>query len=83
VFVQHGLASLGRLIAITLQTIFNTRSCATTGEPVFAGFMQARPSSTMWAWVYRGWFPAGRLAGVAGTAARRSSTCSCSACRDA
>jgi hypothetical protein len=58
VFVQHGLSLLWVvLIAITLQTIFNTevmRYTLATGEPVFAGFMRTRPSSTMWAWVYAG-----------------------------
>jgi hypothetical protein len=55
-FVQHGLSLLWVVaIAITFQTIFNTevmRYTLATGEPVFAGFMRTRPSSTMWAWVY-------------------------------
>src|SRR5512138_1490148 len=57
-FVQHGLSLLWVvLIAIALQTIFNTevvRYTLATGEPVFAGFMRTRPSSTLWAWVYAG-----------------------------
>src|SRR5687767_5845939 len=59
-FVQHGLSLLWVVIvAITLQTIFNTevmRYTLATGEPVFAGFMRTRPSSTMWAWVYAGMY---------------------------
>ena len=55
-FVQHGLSLLWVvLVAITLQTIFNTevmRYTLATGEPVFTGFMRTRPSSTLWAWVY-------------------------------
>ena len=55
-FVQHGLSLLWVVIvAITFQTIFNTevmRYTLATGEPVFAGFMRTRPSSTLWAWVY-------------------------------
>jgi len=55
-FVQHGFSLLWVvLIAITFQTIFNTevmRYTLATGEPVFAGFMRTRPSSTLWAWVY-------------------------------
>ena len=55
-FVQHGLSLLWVVVvAITFQTIFNTevvRYTLATGEPVFAGFMRTRPSSTMWAWVY-------------------------------
>lgn len=57
-FVQHGLSLLWVvLVAIALQTIFNTevvRYTLATGEPVFAGFMRTRPSSTLWAWVYAG-----------------------------
>lgn len=57
-FVQHGLSLLWVVfIAIALQTIFNTevvRYTLATGEPVFAGFMRTRPSSTLWAWVYAG-----------------------------
>jgi hypothetical protein len=57
-FVQHGLSLLWVVIvAITLQTIFNTevmRYTLATGEPVFTGFMRTRPSSTLWAWVYAG-----------------------------
>ena len=53
-FVQHGFSLLWVvLIAITFQTIFNTevlRYTLATGEPVFAGFMRTRPSSTLWAW---------------------------------
>ena len=55
-FVQHGLSLLWVvLIAVTLQTIFNTevmRYTLATGEPAFSGFMRTRPSSTLWAWVY-------------------------------
>jgi hypothetical protein len=55
-FVQHGLSLLWVVIvAVTLQTIFNTevmRYTLATGEPVFTGFMRTRPSSTLWAWVY-------------------------------
>ena len=43
------------IVAVTLQTIFNTevmRYTLATGEPVFTGFMRTRPSSTLWAWVY-------------------------------
>src|SRR4030095_6311767 len=54
--VQHGLSLLWVVIvAVTLQTIFNTevmRYTLATGEPVFSGFMRTRPSSTLWAWVY-------------------------------
>jgi hypothetical protein len=56
VFVRHGLSLLWvTLIAVVLQTIFNTelmRYTLATGEPVFTGFMRTRPSSTLWAWVY-------------------------------
>ena len=55
-FVAHGLSLLWVvLVAITLQTIFNTevmRYTLATGEPVFTGFMRTRPASTLWAWVY-------------------------------
>src|SRR4029078_7269206 len=55
-FVQHGLSLLWVVaIAIVFQTIFNTevmRYTLATGEPVFAGFMRTRPSSTLWAWIY-------------------------------
>jgi hypothetical protein len=55
-FVQHGFSLLWVvLIAIAFQTIFNTevmRYTLATGEPVFAGFMRTRPSSTLWAVVY-------------------------------
>jgi hypothetical protein len=55
-FVAHGLSLLWVVIvAVTLQTIFNTevmRYTLATGEPVFTGFMRTRPSSTLWAWVY-------------------------------
>jgi hypothetical protein len=55
-FVRHGLSLLWvTLIAVTLQTIFNTelmRYTLATGEPVFTGFMRTRPSSTFWAWFY-------------------------------
>jgi hypothetical protein len=55
-FVQHGFSLLWVvLIAIAFQTVFNTevmRYTLATGEPVFAGFMRTRPSSTLWAWVY-------------------------------
>jgi hypothetical protein len=55
-FVSHGLSLLWVVIvAVTLQTIFNTevmRYTLATGEPVFTGFMRTRPSSTLWAWVY-------------------------------
>jgi hypothetical protein len=57
-FVQHGLSLFWVvLVAIALQTVFNTevmRYTLATGEPVFAGFMRTRPSSTLWAWVYSG-----------------------------
>src|SRR5688572_24193318 len=56
VFVRHGLSLLWiTLVAVLLQTIFNTelmRYTLATGEPVFSGFMRTRPSSTLWAWVY-------------------------------
>src|SRR6187402_3714321 len=46
-FVQHGLSLLWVVIvAVTLQTIFNTevmRYTLATGEPVFTGFMRTRP----------------------------------------
>jgi hypothetical protein len=55
-FGQHGVSLLWVvLIAIAFQTVFNTevmRYTLATGEPVFAGFMRTRPSSTLWAWVY-------------------------------
>ncbi len=55
-FVAHGLSLLWVVIvAVTLQTIFNTevmRYTLATGEPVFTGFMRTRPSSRLWAWVY-------------------------------
>lgn len=55
-FVRHGLSLLwGVLIAIVLQTIFNTevmRYTVATGEPVFTGFMRTRPSSKFWAFFY-------------------------------
>jgi hypothetical protein len=55
-FVQHGLSLLWVVVvAVTLQTIFNTevmRYTLATGEPVFTGFMRTRPSSTLWACVY-------------------------------
>ena len=54
--MQHGLSLLWVVIvAVTLQTIFNTevmRYTLATGEPVFTGFMRTEPSSTLWAWVY-------------------------------
>ena len=57
-FVQHGLSLMWVVIvAVTLQTIFNTevmRYTLATGEPVFTGFMRTRPSSMLWAWVYAG-----------------------------
>jgi hypothetical protein len=57
-FVQHGLSLLWVVaVAIVFQTIFNTevvRYTLATGEPVFAGFMRTRPSSTLWAWIYSG-----------------------------
>ena len=56
VFVRYGLPLLWvTLVAIVLQTIFNTevmRYTLATGEPVFTGFMRTRPSSTAWAIVY-------------------------------
>src|SRR5262245_4528678 len=56
VFVRHGLSLLWiTTVAVILQTIFNTevmRYTLATGEPVFAGYMRTRPSSTLWAWVY-------------------------------
>jgi hypothetical protein len=56
VFVRHGLSLLWvTLVAVVLQTIFNTevmRYTLATGEPVFTGFMRTRPSSTAWAWFY-------------------------------
>ena len=55
-FVRYGLSLLWvTVVAVFLQTIFNTelmRYTLATGEPVFAGFMRTRPSSTAWAWVY-------------------------------
>ena len=74
VFVHHGLSLLWVvLIAIIFQTIFNTevmRYTLATGEPVFTGFMRTRPSSTLWALgLRRPLLPAGRVAGVGGTAA--------------
>ena len=54
-FVQHGLSLLWVVVvAVTLQTIFNTevmRYTVATGEPVFTGFMRTPPSATAWAWV--------------------------------
>ena len=59
-FVQHGLSLFWVVIvAVTLQTIFNTevmRYTLATGEPVFTGFMRTRPSSTMWAWIYAAFY---------------------------
>src|SRR5688572_3556140 len=56
VFVRYGLSLLWvTLVAVILQTIFNTelmRYTLATGEPVFTGFMRTRPSSTLWAWIY-------------------------------
>ena len=74
--MQHGFSLLWVvLIAIAFQTIFNTevmRYTLATGEPVFAGFMRTRPSSTLWAWVYVvALLPAGRLAGVGGDSGSR------------
>jgi len=55
-FVRYGLSLLWVvLVAIILQTIFNTevmRYTLATGEPVFTGFMRTRPSSKLWSWVY-------------------------------
>ena len=56
IFVKHGLTLLWvTLVAILLQTVFNTevmRYTLATGEPVFTGFMRTRPSATAWAWFY-------------------------------
>ena len=55
-FVRHGLSLLWiTLVAVFLQTIFNTelmRSTLATGEPVFPGFMRTRPARAFWAWLY-------------------------------
>jgi hypothetical protein len=60
VFVRYGLTLLWvTAAAILLQTIFNTelmRYTIATGEPVFTGFMRTRPSSTLWACVYAGFY---------------------------
>ena len=56
IFVKHGLTLLWvTLVAILLQTVFNTevmRYTLATGEPVFTGFMRTGPSATAWAWFY-------------------------------
>ena len=53
-FVQHGLSLLWVVIvAVTLQTIFNTevmRYTLATGEPVFTGFMDCVSSSASSVW---------------------------------
>ena len=53
IFVKHGLTLLWvTLVAILLQTVFNTevmRYTLATGEPVFTGFMRTGPSATAWA----------------------------------
>jgi len=55
-FVKYGLSLLWvTLVSVFFQTLFNTelmRYTVATGEPVFAGFMRTRPSSTAWAWFY-------------------------------
>jgi hypothetical protein len=55
-FARYGLSLLWvTLVAIFLQTIFNTelmRYMLATGEPIFTGFMRTRPSSTAWACLY-------------------------------
>jgi hypothetical protein len=60
VFVRYGLTLLWVTAAsILLQTLFNTelmRYTLATGEPVFTGFMRTRPSSTLWACVYAGFY---------------------------
>ena len=60
VFVRHGLTLLWVTAAsVLLQTLFNTelmRYTLATGEPVFTGFMRTRPSSTLWACVYAGFY---------------------------
>jgi hypothetical protein len=84
--VQHGLSLLWVVIvAITFQTIFNTevmRYTLATGEPVFAGFMRTRPSSTLWAWVYSalyflqvGWPAWAATAGRGDLLSVRAATC--------
>ncbi len=56
VFVKYGFSLLWpTFVGIFLQTIFNTevmRYTLATGEPVVAGFMRTRPSSTGWAFFY-------------------------------
>ena len=56
IFVKHGLTLLWvTLVAILLQTVFNTevmRYTLATGEPVFTGFMRTRPRASFWAWLY-------------------------------
>jgi hypothetical protein len=60
VFLKHGLPLLWiTAVAVVLQTIFNLevmRYTLATGEPVFTGFMRTRPSSTLWACVYAGFY---------------------------
>jgi hypothetical protein len=60
VFLKHGLSLLWvTTTAVILQTIFNTevmRYTLATGEPVFTGFMRTRPSSSVWACVYAGFY---------------------------
>jgi Mn2+/Fe2+ NRAMP family transporter len=53
-FVKYGLSLLWvTIVAITLQTIFNTelvRYTLYTGEPIITGFMRTKPRATFWAW---------------------------------
>lgn len=60
VFVRYGLTLLWTVsVAVLLQTVFNTevmRYTLATGEPVCTGFMRSRPSSTLWAWIYAGFY---------------------------
>jgi hypothetical protein len=55
-FVKYGLSLLWvTIVAITLQTIFNTelvRYTLYTGEPIITGFMRTKPRATFWAWFY-------------------------------
>jgi hypothetical protein len=55
-FVKYGLSLLWvTIIAILLQTIFNTevvRYTLYTGEPIITGFMRTKPRASFWAWFY-------------------------------
>jgi hypothetical protein len=74
------------LVAILLQTVFNTevmRYTLATGEPVITGFMRTRPSATAWAWFYAAlYFLQAGWPAWAGTAAARSFFLFTSAWRD-